>query len=395
MLHPHLPLGSDINVIKIGWENASDPRTSSWLAQEHSKERIQVPVISALRTQPLNTTTELLKAKEAFVKWDAWLSRQILSHLYEVHIQTLKDAQMYDDKLEHTLSALFEQYFPHNLSIPEDITQKAPGYALEQRFVWYGEVMSAVVLGHLLETRYQIANTIIKEPIQWKKWELSELLKTQVTKNVLEAIQRGSLPIVPGYQSVYGQSILWAYGRGYTDKMAERIAVWLAQRGHHPVLHIQKQVPLLSSNPKNIPNAQYIPHMSYNTAAEITGARGAHAQVLNEHTISREVATLQVPIHVYNPFVEDAPKSVISSEGWTPGKILFVDQRDHVSTLTVSGFSMSAPGILHKLTDIFHKLIVSIDSITSSETEVTFTTYRHMTEYEKSEALRLLTTELW
>lgn len=55
--------------------------------------------------------------------------------------------------------------------------------------------------------------------------------------------------------------------------MAERVAVGLSDLGHSPILHIQKQVPLLSSNPNNIPSAQPIQNLSYQSAAEITGAR--------------------------------------------------------------------------------------------------------------------------
>lgn len=53
-------------MIKVGGENASDIRTAEWLANTHNNgEKIAV-AISALRTKPLNTTSELLKARSAF-----------------------------------------------------------------------------------------------------------------------------------------------------------------------------------------------------------------------------------------------------------------------------------------------------------------------------------------
>lgn len=99
--------------------------------------------------------------------------------------------------------------------------------------------------------------------------------------------------------------------------MAERTAVGLANQGHSPILHIQKQVPLYSSNPENILYTQPIQQLSYWSAAEITGAHGANARVLNEHTITSELAEQNIPVHVYNPFVPDAPRSIISAEGNT------------------------------------------------------------------------------
>lgn len=55
--------------------------------------------------------------------------------------------------------------------------------------------------------------------------------------------------------------------------MAERIAVGVHDLQDNPVLHIQKQVPLLSSHPGNITDTKIITNMSHWTAAEITGAR--------------------------------------------------------------------------------------------------------------------------
>ncbi len=55
-----------VHVIKVGGENASDLRTAEWLANHRQRgERIAV-AISALRTRPLNTTNELVKAREAY-----------------------------------------------------------------------------------------------------------------------------------------------------------------------------------------------------------------------------------------------------------------------------------------------------------------------------------------
>ena len=176
--------------------------------------------------------------------------------------------------------------------------------------------------------------------------------------------------------------------------MAERIAVWLRDNHHSPVLHIQKQVPLYSSNP-NDRSVVPIHHLSYASAAEITGARWANARVLNEYTISRDLERNGVPVWVYNPFEPLGPKSIISAHGNREPKVLFVDGRDHVSTVTVSWFAMSWPGLLAQLTDIFNQRDVSIDSISSSETEVTFTIYNSLDEYEKSALWEVLHRALW
>lgn len=71
--------------------------------------------ISALRTKPLNTTTELLRAKEVYKKNGIDATFPILEELFRVHIDTLKQAGMYDAFLEHILEKLFHETFPRDL----------------------------------------------------------------------------------------------------------------------------------------------------------------------------------------------------------------------------------------------------------------------------------------
>lgn len=64
--HTSTPSHETVHVIKVGGENASDLRTAEWLTNHRqSGERIAV-AISALRTRPLNTTNELVKARDAY-----------------------------------------------------------------------------------------------------------------------------------------------------------------------------------------------------------------------------------------------------------------------------------------------------------------------------------------
>lgn len=89
--------------------------------------------------------------------------------------------------------------------------------------------MSAHILSHLLTTRYQVANTIIDHQLsdQNSTSRISDILRDEIGTRVHTAIDIG-LVIVPGYISVMDHSIVEAYGRGYTDKTAERTAVGLA-----------------------------------------------------------------------------------------------------------------------------------------------------------------------
>lgn len=96
------------HVIKVGGENASDLRTAEWLAiQSQNGEKIAV-AISALRTKSLKTTDELIRAQDAFSKTGIQSARTILENLFQVHIETLKEAGMFDNDLYEKLRELFE-----------------------------------------------------------------------------------------------------------------------------------------------------------------------------------------------------------------------------------------------------------------------------------------------
>lgn len=113
-------------------------------------------------------------------------------------METLREAGMYDSELEGKLRNLFEDYFPQNLEFPEAYLKQHPDNATEQKFIGYGEVMSAHVLSHILDTRFQVANTIIDHAVRVDTHgrNLSRILRDEVGKRVENGLQNG-LVIVP------------------------------------------------------------------------------------------------------------------------------------------------------------------------------------------------------
>ena len=85
--------------------------------------------------------------------------------------------------------------------------------------------MSAHVLSHMLSTRYGVQNIIIDDMLESERRNLNNTLRDELGKRVRDILTDGSIAIVPGYQRVHNMRIVPTYGRGYTDKVAERIAV--------------------------------------------------------------------------------------------------------------------------------------------------------------------------
>jgi aspartate kinase len=257
--------------------------------------------------------------------------------------------------------------------------------------------MSAQVLSHLLDTQFQVANSLIDHSIRAVDEDhrnLSALLRDEVGQRVYDGLGSG-IVIVPGYVWVFDNSILSEYGRGYTDKTAERVAVGLANLWHDTILHIQKQVPMYSSHPGNMPTAKVLDAISYRSAAEITGSWGANAQVLNEHTVSDDLVAHNIPVWVYNPFEKDAPRTIISAKGSNEQGVQFVDKKENISTVTISSYSMSKPGILELITNCFKELWIPIGIPSGSETAVSLTTYRALDDAEKNTLSANIKRALW
>ena len=105
---------------------------------------------------------------------------------------------MYDNELEGKLRNLFESYFPRDLEFPEAYLKQHPDHASEQRFIGYGEVMSANILSHILDTRFHVANSIIDNNIRVNSQgrNLSTILRDEVGSRVENGLQNG-LVIVP------------------------------------------------------------------------------------------------------------------------------------------------------------------------------------------------------
>ena len=175
------------HVIKVGGENASDIRTAGWLAESHANgEKIAV-AISALRTKPLNTTNELLKAQKAYTTGGIELASPILENLFAVHLDTLREIGVYTSELADQVRKLYDEYFPRNLSFPADLLRQHPDIAKEQRFMGYGEVMSAHVLRYILRMQMQVKSILIQHKVDIKPDDtrnLSRILRDEVGTRV-------------------------------------------------------------------------------------------------------------------------------------------------------------------------------------------------------------------
>jgi hypothetical protein len=76
-----------------------------------------------------------MRARDAFNKEGMSVALPILRKLFQVHIDTLKEAGMHDNVLEDKIYTLFTRSFSEDLAYPTDLVKGNIASAQEQRFV--------------------------------------------------------------------------------------------------------------------------------------------------------------------------------------------------------------------------------------------------------------------
>ncbi len=161
-----------------------------------------------------------------------------------------------------------------------------------------------------------------------------------------------------------GQTVL--LGRGGSDTSASYLAARLgAER-----CEIWTDVPgLFTANPSLLPSARLLRALNYEEAQEIatTGAKVLHPRSippLRKH---------RIPLHVLSTDRPDIPGTVISASGPVTGpQVKAISSRSGITLISMETVGMwQEVGFLARAFEIFARHGVSIDSVSTSETNVT------------------------
>jgi len=161
-----------------------------------------------------------------------------------------------------------------------------------------------------------------------------------------------------------GQTVL--LGRGGSDTSASYLAARLgAER-----CEIWTDVPgLFTANPSLLPSARLLRALNYEEAQEIatTGAKVLHPRCIPPLRRHR------IPLHVLSTGWPDIPGTVVSAFGPVTGpQVKAISSRSGITLISMETVGMwQEVGFLAKAFEIFAEHGVSIDSVSTSETNVT------------------------
>jgi len=323
---------------------------------------IVVSALSGVTDKLIDSMTEALRDEAAIPS--------ILSHLRHKHIlvarhliPTGKVYQKYTRDLNDHLGQLERLYY--GLNFTKEITPKIADVISS-----FGERLSVDLLASALRSRglqatYRMPHKIGLITDGKFGDATANVPKTarNLQKNLLPLLKKGMIVFVPGFFGVSETGDITTFGRGGSDYSAAVVAAAMDAE----ILEVWKDVPgYMSADPKFVPEAQLIPVLSYDEAAELSyfGAKILHPRTLEP------LRKMKLNIAVKNTLNPDAPGSLITSRSSrTKDLIKSVAHDTDIAILKVHGFGVGArPGVLAGVSSTLRDSGINIKSVVTSQT---------------------------
>jgi diaminopimelate decarboxylase/aspartate kinase len=355
-------------VLKFGGTSVSTPERWATIA-ELTRQRIDEGLRPLVVCSALSGISNRLEALLGLAVQDR--HEEALAAIRSRHLEL--GAGLGIDAAE-LLRADFEEL--SRLALAASLLREA-GPAHKARVMAFGELMStrlgaAYLASRGVETAWHDAReslTTREEPPGPRAY-LSATCDFGRDPELIDRLSRlpGSAVITQGFiaRNRDGQTVL--LGRGGSDTSAAYFAARLGAAR----CEIWTDVPgLFTANPALIPSARLLRALTYEEAQEIAGMG---AKVLHPRTI----APLQlhgIPLHVLSTDRPDVPGTVVSASGPAAGpQVKAISSRNGLTLVSMETVGMwQQVGFLARAFEVFARHGLSVDSVSTSETNVTVT----------------------
>jgi len=268
---------------------------------------------------------------------------------------------------------------------------------LRARVMSFGELAStylgvATLQHHGIAARRVDARNLLRSSVSTGGSPTDRFLAADVPPRAAraEAEQQASgspVVITQGFIASTPRGETCLLGRGGSDTSAALFAAFLEAES----LEIWTDVHgLFSTDPRQIPSARLIRHISYREAQELAamGAKVLHPRCLEP------AAWAGVPVRIRNTLAPEAEGTLISSGAGDDPAVMAVVRRKGVTLLSISTLAMwGASGYLARVFAPFERLRISVDLVATSQSNVTVT-LDHIPEGKDGEPFAQLIEEL-
>jgi aspartokinase/homoserine dehydrogenase 1 len=241
----------------------------------------------------------------------------------------------------------------------------------------FGERLSAMIIASYLHRRHPASFVDAREFIKTDDQFTRAVVQFEKTNKAISTYfrkhktgsKKQSIPVVTGFIGSTDNGLTTTIGRNGSDYTAAILGAAL----NVSVIEIWTDVDgILSADPRLVPAAFVIPHMSYEEAMELSYFG---AKVLHSSTIAPAVAN-RIPIVIKNTLNPSAPGTRISHhvDKWE-GVAKGITSVDDCTLLTLRGMSMvGVPGVAQRLFRALasHGVSVILISQASSEHTICF-----------------------
>ncbi|GAB6090150.1 lysine-sensitive aspartokinase 3 [Spirochaeta dissipatitropha] len=171
------------------------------------------------------------------------------------------------------------------------------------------------------------------------------------------------LYVTQGFIAATESGVTTTLGRGGSDYSAAIIAAAIAAEG----LEIWTDVDgIMTTDPRLVPNAERVPAMSYDEAAELAyfGAKVVHPSTMQPAV--RE----HIPVFVKNTHNPHNPGTIIANEKHARGLRAIAAKKD-ITVITIKSSRMlHAYGFMQKIFSVFARNSIAVDLVATSEVSV-------------------------
>ena len=227
--------------------------------------------------------------------------------------------------------------------------------------LWSTKILATKLASIGIATKWVDSRQIIRTVAKGDK-NVVDVQKTYFRVNeMVENNHVTQLFVLPGFIASDKQGRTTTLGRGGSDYTASLYAVGCKAR----VLEIWTDVPgMMTSNPKVVPTARTISHISYKAALELSHFG---AKVIYPPTIQPVVAE-GIPIYVKNTFAPEAHGTLIEKHPpRSKDKLIGISNSDNIALLSLEGSGMvGIPGFSSRLFETLSQNDINIILITQA-----------------------------
>jgi aspartate kinase len=266
---------------------------------------------------------------------------------------------------ELRLLAVELENFIHSVGILGEVTRRTLDYISS-----LGERMSCRIVAAALRAAdcpaeaVDATEVIVTDSTFGNAFPLLSATRERATAMLTPLLERGTVPVVTGFIGADTDGIVTTLGRGGSDYSAallgsvldaREIVIWTDVNG------------VMTANPRVVPEARTLPHLSYLEAAEMSYFG---AKVLHPKTIAPAVEQ-GIPVRIRNTFAPDGPDTLITAEAPPNGHpIRAITAISRLALLTLQGKGLiGVPGVAARLFSTIAQEAINVLMISQSSSE--------------------------